>query len=435
MLLPMALLTACSSTTNDEPEAGQTGTEPLSRSVTIYTRVPDGRAEEWELIRSWWVAFVDRNDNVVRVVSSPVDQGPILAETVTTTLKMPAGNYTVYAFANFSAADPSAILMNIKEGTVLPEDFEERVWTIVPSYDNHDVVPMSGKLYNVVVHPRESENIVVEVVRMVAKMRMKYSTETRYPLNVKRVTIANAHNDGVAFFPNYGTLGGQYVSPDILPSSTLTDLVRDYGSGLMLTAADPEATTDVFYALESSAASHPTGRYVLAFDVVDTHTGSSRTITALAYQLPFINRNDFVTIPVRFTDRNVEFGVRFYPPIGGYPAWVMEEKGDEFYATFGSAGAFVIIPRVTDYDGNVYPASSYTLDVELVSDPAGILAGVPERDDDSYEIVGELRAGTDERPAVGTAELNLTFHIVVEGEGTEQNLEYAMLRKLFIIRK
>lgn len=435
MLLSIALLTACSSATNDEPGPDLPEGTPLSRSVTIYTRVPGGSAEDWELIRSWWVAFVDRNNKVVRVVSSPPDEGPVLAEKVTTTLKMPAGNYTVYAFANFSDADPSAILMNIAEGSVLPDDFEDRVWTLVPSYDNHDVVPMSGKLYNVLVHPRESENIVVEVVRMVAKMRMKYATETRYPLVLKRLTISGAHNDGVAFFPDYGTLGSQYVSPDILPTSTLTDLVRDYGAGLKLQATDPDVTTDLFYTLESSAASHPTGRYVLAFDVVDTHSGSSRTITALAYQLPFINRNDYITIPVRFTDRNVELGVRFYPPIGGYPAWIMEEKGNEFYATFGSAGAFVIVPLVTDYDGNAYPPSSYTLDVDLVSDPAGILKGTPVRDDYSYEIVGELSSGSTERPAVGTAELNLTFHLIVKGEKDEQDLDYTMLRKLFIIRK
>lgn len=436
----VAVLTLCLSfcgcvKESSDPGRDDDGKELLTRAVMISTRVPDDDVEDWEMINSWWVAFVDRTGKVVRLVTSPTIPDPTPCEMVTTTVKLPAGNYTVYAFANFSAADPSAILMNIEEGTVLGNDFEDRIWTIIPDYERKDVVPMSGKLYNVSIHPRESENIVVEVVRMVAKMKFEFYSETKEPLRLKGVTISNASNSGEAFFPDYTTLGTPAKTPTFLSSSVFGELRRDYGTGIDLSDAKTNPATDIFYMLESTAANHPTGHYLLTFDVSQNDGAVTERITALAYQLAYINRNDYITIPVRFTDRNIELGVRFYPPIGGYPASIIESKGGEFYATFGTPGAFVIIPRITDYDGIEYPASSYSVDIDIVSDPAGILVAKPRRDENSYEILGEMRAGKDGSAVTGTAELNLTFNITVESERPEQNLEYKILRKLFIIRK
>ena len=67
---------------------------------------------------------------------------------------------------------------------------------------------------------------------------------------------------------------------------------------------------------------------------------------AIANELQYINRNDHIIIPIEVTDWIIEVDVRFYPPIGGYPAVITEDKNREYYITFGTEGWFEIETRV-----------------------------------------------------------------------------------------
>ena len=174
--------------------------------------------------------------------------------------------------------------------------------------------------------------------------------------------------------------------------------------------------------LESTAKSHATGRYPLAFDL-EYADGTTRTVSALAYQLGHINRNDHVIIPVLLTDWLIDLDVQFYPPIGGYPAVMLESKGEEYFASFGSSGRFVIRPTVTTASGSI--VADKDIDIAIsTSDPSGILRTAPYRDEKTLEIIGEI--DTDH---LGTAVVDLEISIKADA------LQHRILRKFYIIRK
>ena len=73
--------------------------------------------------------------------------------------------------------------------------------------------------------------------------------------------------------------------------------------------------------------------------------------------------------------------VNFYPPIGGYPAVIIEESHEGFYCKFGTEGDFEIYPKVEDtYNGYALlygtgnPKFTYTISV---SDPEDIFTTKP----------------------------------------------------------
>lgn len=213
--------------------------------------------------------------------------------------------------------------------------------------------------------------------------------------------------------PDYQSL----TQSPVLPEGTECKLL-ERPVDLTINKGD-DSVDETFYLYESTAATHPTGRYLLSFDM--TVGGAKRTVSALAYQLAFINRNDFITIPVLITDWELRLDVRFYPPIGGYPAVIVDNKGDEFYARFGTSGYFEITTQVSDrYTGAAVAAGNVSVQLSVESG-AELFSRVPVLQ--NGEIVGELA-----EDRTGTAVINLDVTI------KNGSIQQTITRKLYIIR-
>ena len=192
-----------------------------------------------------------------------------------------------------------------------------------------------------------------------------------------------------------------------------------------LPAVTDNCDTVCFYVRESRAKSHVTDHFQLAVGV--KREGRSEEILYALSGTYFtgINRNDYVLIPIRFTNYTVDIIPHFYPPIGGYPA-EFTTKDDEFYCTFKTEGDFQIVPRVYDiYNYRYVGASQYTVsfDTPSLTGNVSIFDVKPQMDPTTGEIIGRL--GT----ATGTACLYLNVSVEVN-EGVFQNY----FRRIYIIR-
>ncbi len=416
-LLLCTSLTFTSCTGNEGPdresnESSNLVTMSIASRATAGTHAADG---DNELINSWWMAFVAPDGTVVETLDRTEAYDPAgqklpnsAVERETFNVSLSEGTYTVYAFANFDGSSPSSNIWGIKEGEKMP-DLSAKTWAT--AIENDSKIPMTGFCSFSVPSP-ESQNLMVEVVRMFAKLEFQFSTTSGTQKTLKRIKMHNAATSAIKLLPDYSLLEGS--TPSLPDDAVNSDL--EYEVDIPLSG---DAASYRRYIFESTAAAHPTGHYVLEFDI-DNHDGSSpETITALAYQLDHITRNDWVRIPVTFTDWTLRLDVRFYPPIGGYPAVVVDSKGHEFYAKFGSSGYFEIIPEVSDSNSTL-TADKYTVAVTLDSG-SELFSRTPAWE--NGEIVGELAEGR-----TGTAVVNLAITV------NDDALRQTFTRKLYIIR-
>ncbi len=405
-ILTAIIALICSACSADEPRPADNTAAP---TLTIKTRAPQAGASEKELINTWWIALVDASGTVTHIFDRPADKTNA-TDYEEFKMTIPRGTYTVYAFANIARGTHG---LDFTVGATAP-DLSKSTWSEVGAIG--DAIPMTGVLRNVAFKGVASDNITIEVVRLWGKLSFEFTTDASRPVTVKKITMTPALTKAVSLMPDYTTLG---KAPNLPEGTVCTAL--EHASALSIAKGDA-AATESFYVLESTAKSHATGRYPLAFDL-EYADGTTRTVSALAYQLGHINRNDHVIIPVLLTNWLIDLDVQFYPPIGGYPAVVLESKGEEYFASFGSSGRFVIRPTVTSASGSI--VADKDIDIAIsTSDPSGILRTAPYRDEKTLEIIGEI--DTDH---LGTAVIDLEISIKADA------LQHRILRKFYIIRK
>lgn len=393
----------------DEPELGH---KQVQATFTISSHAAQddiAPATDNELINTWWMVFVNEENIVTLLLERPADKTEAV-EREEFTFNIDAGTYTVYAFAN------------IERGTIEDDITEGQPMPVLPTLWNKEIgpieplVPMTG-MHQITFAEGKENSLKVEVVRLWAKLCFEFRTDMAQSIKIKKISMTPALTQAINLLPDYNSLGKAPVLPENTICSTLEKITD-------ITVTNDEKTAlETFYLFESTAKNHPTGHYPLSFEL-QYNNGTTRKADALAYELEYINRNDFITIPVLITNWNVDVSVLFYPPIGGYPAIITDKKDDEFYAKFGSPGKFVIRPTVTSADGTI--VSNSNLKIELTTDDKDkILIQQPTYDDKTSEIIGEIKIGT-----TGTAIVNLKITIKVN-----EALQQTITRKFYIIRQ
>ena len=351
---------------------------------TRATGVPEGAQADVEKIRTWWVAFVDK-DGIVRHVES---RSPLLTtyvEQERIEINVPTGTYTLYAFANIT---PEALKaetgVEFIVGITYPSDVETAEYTLAQDWASGTDLPMSGK-QQVTVTGRANEVFSIEVVRMLAKMDVRFANESRKQVTINSLKMSQSQTDKVPLLPNYTYLESGW---DTDVPCTAREYLRTYSS---LLAAAPvldayaggtaKSYYDIFYVRESQANYNVTGRYLMAVNITREGGNPEDLLFALTKDLRSIYRNDHVVIPIILSDYQVNLDVNFYPPIGGYPAVITEESDEGFYCKFGTEGDFEIYPKVEDtYNGYALlygtgnPKFTYTISV---SDPEDIFTTKP----------------------------------------------------------
>jgi len=233
-------------------------------------------------------------------------------------------------------------------------------------------------------------------------VEFEFSNASSDPIEVTGVTFGPVYSGDVTALPVFDNNSRDIARPVILDGSLASTVEHDVDVRL---AGEQRTLASHFYIRESVADSHPTGQFTFAVRV-QRNGREEEELYALAPDISAIRRNDYIQIPVVLTDYSLDVDTEFYPPIGGYPAVVVEQNNNEYYIRFGSSGKFTIIPKVRrSADGSTVAPAYLDVEVDRVTDTSGILEG----DDgqklkvQSGELLGTLASG----PSRGTAVVNL----------------------------
>lgn len=463
LILPLLLAAACAKDA-DSPQSP----EPASAKFRISAAAadpgtPEDPVSDNEKINSYKIIFVSNqtiDGNNVRTVRAVVnkdskDLGETGVEEDTFTVDLAPGTYDIYAIANISTKEEDIAALNyyghIKDENIgtffanpegvltVPthEAIVNAIWEDMPNGYTGDI-PMCRFIKDAKITGKIEESFSVEVVRMLAKMEFKFSApDATVPVTIKKVTVHGVSTGAIPFMPNYDILGTS--APTLLDGTGREDLVFDNIS-LKLDGSQ-QKSTGIKYLRESVAEVHPSGSFLISVEMLRGNTDGEKDKEwqdvvqyAIADELKYINRNDHIVIPIRITDWILDIDVHFYPPIGGYPAVIVEKNKEEHYITFGTQGTFEIITSVR----NAKPDST-----PLSKDNYKVAIGTPEITNTAEgspnlfvknpyisktgEILGEVSSAT------GIARVPISVSITYQEDGKDINATCS--RNLFIIRK
>ncbi len=434
---------------------------------------PKDPTKEVELIHDgWWIVFIDKNDKM-RIIGqndpSVTDRVKTRPSTVpdpdeTTTdggfeaetfkIIIPSGTYRIYAFANvprktdeefegFRKKDSKPWMhTTVRLNDILGTDrfinnstdpaIDGMQW---PSDKN---IPMSGVMTEKVIKNTVEEAINIEVVRAVAKVEFEFTNPTDEKITVKKLEFEPISNDNnISFIPNNSAVGfhaNEKIYNDVKKTGTLTFSDLDLTPGI----SGGKASTLEFYCKESlaplkegadetkiikddktideSQLDYFTIKLSVSRNDADPETKVFKTPT-----LQYINRNDWIKIPIEFSNWKILWKLRAYPPIGGYPpVFDQDEDGTKLSARVATGGEFELYPYLIKNGNNTYYEEGSNIDqidwtkditVEVVEDKNNILM---KDSKDKYFIVDATRkviAGELDPKKTGVAKVQISFHL------------------------
>ena len=410
----MLSVTACTS------ENAEIMPEVITPGCVIQSRASDDTQLETlpnELINSWWVVFVDASGRVRCIEeNSPQLASPVERDEFT--VDLPVGTYSLYAFANLSKEE---LYERTGVKFVVGEKAEQNpavaIWDdMTNNPDEKALIPMSG---TTTIDFRNTQSFTIEVIRMLAKVRISVRNTSSSQLEVKRLSFGILNRGPVRLLPDYAALES---CPDIMDEAKhgKEELTFD---NIDVSLDASEQMTHTFYVRESAAKwTHPAERYFVTFTVSRPGGAVADEHYAITDNLQWIQRNDFIDIPIVISDMTIDWSVLFYPPIGGYPAVMNQADGDTHLMTFGTSGKFRIRPEIKD-NNRVVPPADYDFEITEVSGDVDIFTKLPAKNVATGEIIGELSTVT------GTATLDCKVTVRYDGCETVRN------RRIYIIRK
>lgn len=257
---------SCSTDDVDSPvaEDAHVGVRIGSRAATD-PGTPEGPVDDCEKINSYKVIFVDQSRVVKAVVSHTCT--PAVEEDVLN-VTLPIGTYSVYAVANITdfgnIADTSVreFWESAAAGTEAPghDAIVSAVWQRMGNGLGADqLIPMSGYREKVKVTGRVEESFSVEVVRMLAKMEVRFKTheDLADDVTLTGVALKYGHKGDIPMMADDEVLGTK--APTLLQGVVSEDLTVFNGEK----AVGADGFTTPAYYLRESVATHPSGCYLL----------------------------------------------------------------------------------------------------------------------------------------------------------------------------
>lgn len=441
----LAVLTACSGDLSDDagrlPEGCSRIKLSLSAESAGMARVDwnDKDAVEGEMMKDALVVMVNNATGLVERII-PVDMaGGEYERHDVGYITVENGPYTFYSFANIpytkdddeSGDCDRAVINGLTFQKPLPdspgqpsvpEGLETSTWKA--DYNGMDLasskkgIPMSNEEEYTI---DNSMSITLHLFRMLSKVRFELTNKTKSKITLKKVVLGELTANGEAIYllpPKNGQSVVNAFPGEVKNDSLTVYEPKDGGDGMI--SAGASLQLPAVY-INESVSQHPTGQMPLHI-TMDRADGNGDVIERYALlQLSGIPRNAFVVVPVSLTDYVLELKAFFYPPIGGYPPYTIEQKETEFYCTFSGAGDFVLRPSVYRYEDRNNPekwfdlndrtkVSGYSLTVD---DPAGIFSEQP-----AFAAAGEILGTLSGTP--GKATVRLTANLLTDDSAVVQ---------------
>lgn len=389
ILMVLAFMTACSTDSADPIQGDSGGVNPgdkITVHMTLSTAPSSGtRASlSWkdgvdaENMKSWVVAFVKDNKVVSFAENNNVSDGNRIKDDVTIK-DLPKGDtYQVYSFANLTAKE----LCIAKDATV---DFDNMKWLMNGNGFNLNApdckgIPMSNKQEVTVDASGKTDKTELWVVRMLAKVTLRFRNPSATPLEIKDITLSDVtsnpstgvNTDGnIMLLPKHsdasetsGATGSSNLTGadkdevTCIPNLVEQAATENYKYTLSLPKTIPAGTTEYntenevsFYVNESVAGN--TSKYF----IINLNTSAGVKRYALFKDWTTIARNDHHILPISLDDYKLKFDVQSFTAIGLYPS-ITDNGTTLSYTCYYPEEEFHIQPKVvkgddTDVSGTI----------------------------------------------------------------------------------
>lgn len=421
----------------------------------------------------WWIVFVNkkiieegtqkkpdviiftRNDVTDIITSTPSsvkdpDEG---YEAETFKIIIPSGTYRIYAFANVPI--PENPVETFKEFLKLDSkgkwihktvhlynligdnkfikdpdkpDAEGMRW---PESEN---IPMTGVMTNKVIKNTVEEAFNIELVRAVAKVQFEFSNPSEEEITINDLEFYPITNDkNISFVPNYDSVG---FGPNekLIDDKVTTGILRFNNLNKKLVALSGKDVLE-FYCKESLPKAGG-GPFTIKLTVTKNNVKQDPK-ELYTKKITYINRNDWIFIPIEFSDWKIYWKLRAYPPIGGYPpAFDQNEDGSSLKATVTTGGEFELYPFKIS-KGSSTENYADRVDWNKVEEPKvleesdDIFITAPKLETDPNNANAKIIVGELDPKKKGTAKVQIVFHLK---ESTNINskftCEFTIIRSL-----
>lgn len=418
-----------------------------------------------ELINTWAVFFIERGADggagTIRLAATEDAVTP--GDDFSFKVDVPDGIYDIVGFGNMEKSDILTIMgltgvtefSECKGKTVNFSDIKNRKIDITNNgfTETSDLIPMSGYREGVEIknnyeigngyqyadyHKHGNRN-VIELIRLAMKVSIRVKNTASKDITIKEIRMGVLNKGNVPLLPVYSILGKEgsagekptIVSGDATETVVLTPTEADSGI-----AAGGERTF-TFYGRES-VANHSSGKFVvkITYDT-DGITGGESSFWVPSGTIEWINRNDWIKIPITVSDLTVDWEVLFYPPIGGYPAVMTDPAATDFtfFATFATPGDFEIRATLRGADrqpvyatyaadiNNAVTFPAYTFKIGEI-DNEGIFTTLPH-----IAATGEILGTLGSTNGTATIPVTITYRQSASSEPIERTRNIAITKK------
>ena len=371
VLTMLATFTACSpddSSMSDNPGGESKNGFTIHLKLSTAASGSNGQAAphsraltpEWEFgsdaenMKSWFVVLT-QNGKVVQTVEKTQVDAQHAAEDEVTLENVNPGTYQVYSFANIDKTQ----LGTLTSSTV---DFKNMKYKMDGNgFDaTTSGIPMSNEQTLTVYQDGTTDKNKLWVVRMLAKVTLRFKNPSSTPLEINDITISditknskdNADTDNIMLLPKHSDADNDQVtcSPNLVGQAA-TD---NYTYKLSPAVTIPAGTTDKeisFYVNESVAGN--TSKYF----IINLNTSAGIQRYALFKDWTKIARNDHHILPISLDDYKLKFDVQSFTAIGLYPS-ITDNGTTLSYTCYYPEEEFHIQPKVvkgddTDVSGTI----------------------------------------------------------------------------------
>lgn len=435
ILMALAFFSACS-TDNADSILGGSGDDNQGDKVTVHMTLSTASSSgtratlSWENgidaenMKSWVVAFVKDGKVVSYAENTDVSADKRIQDDVIIKNLVKGEIYQVYSFANLTARE-----LGISKDAAV--SFDSKNWKM--NGNGFDVtkngIPMSNKQEVKIDASGKPDKTELWVVRMLAKVTLKFKNPSKTDLVIKDITISditknsseNGDKENIKLLPNHTDADKDQVvcSPNLVEQAATDSYTYTLPSPKTIKAGVTDYKTEnevSFYVNESKAGN--TSKYF----IINLNTSAGIKRYALFQDWTTIARNDHHILPIKLDDYKLKFDVQSFSAIGLYPS-ITDNGTTLSYTCYYPEEEFHIQPKVVMGDDK--PVSG-TIDYakvkwELIQDGMNVFKVLP-----SWNSTTGYFEGTFNDDAADKRSALYKVTVPVPGE-TDKYLTYKML--------
>lgn len=366
VLTMLATFTACSpddSSMSDNPGGGSKNGFTIhlklstSAAGSIGQAAPHSRTltPEWESgsdaenMKSWFVVLT-QGDKVVQTIEKTQVDAQHAEEDEVTLENVAPGTYQVYSFANIDKTQ----LGTLTSGSDV--DFKNMKYKMNGNGFDATIsgIPMSNEQTLTVNQDGTTDKTELWVVRMLAKVTLRFKNPSATPLEIKDITISditknskdNADADNIMLLPKHSDASSGADNAQVTCTPNLVGQAVTDNYTYKLTKTIPakvdkyETENEISFYVNESAAGN-TSKYF----IINLNTSAGVKRYALFQDWKTIARNDHHILPISLDDYKLKFDVQSFSAIGLYPS--IRDNGTTLsYTCYYPEEEFHIQPKV-----------------------------------------------------------------------------------------